>query len=683
VVTAVGIAALLVVPGTVLARLTAGTSWLRSVALSPLLSVVLLSFAGAILGLARIPATLLSAGGLVVLGLSVVGWLRRRTVRDRPLATGEDDRWTVLGAGIGAALAASVWGLPATWLTRPPQSWDYLWHQWVVATISRRGLLGPQNLVPVDGIAETIHTYQHGAHLAAGLVVGDGVAAVAAGLNLTLWLAVVVFLPLGMAVLTRSVTDRRVAVLLAPALVVMLPNSVFARFGLFAFVVGLSLLPAVALAGVIQSRERTLVSGILLTLSLTGLLLVHAHAFLAAALLLGAVWVGDQLDVVVRRDGSQRRPAADATGWPWLVSGLALFVPALAALLLAAPWLFFATGVYGSGAEAALVSAEHVRAAGFEGIGEVLRVLVLGQRLSDFPGPANPVLGVALPLATLVLLWRRRHLGLVLFVVVLAGMTVLVAGGSGRFRELLATPWLGDWWRPAAVLTIVGALVIALAVAELSPRPVTAGREGSTDSSGAQRRGRVALVALLGLALGVALVGQIPNTRDELAAVYGPLARSRAAETMMDSATLERELASEQPLMVISPLEVRAMEQLADLTPAGTRVLNWWGDGSPWMYSAAGVVPVRTYATHSVSLRDARQVDDALADPASYDEAIDALVALDVCSAYAGEGHILSRGLPDPPAWKQLTDLPGFELVYRNDHARVYRAADPRLTANC
>jgi hypothetical protein len=677
-VTAVGIAALLLVPGTVLARLIAGTSWLRSAALSAPLSVLLLSFAGAILGLARIPATLLSAGALVVVGLGVVWSLRRRTVRDRPAAGGEDERWTVLGAGIGGLLAASVWGLPATWLTRPPQSWDYLWHQYVVATISRRGLLGPQNLVPVDGIEETIHTYQHGAHLAAGLVVGDGVPAVAAGLNLTLWLAVVVVLPLGTAVLTRSLTEDRVAVLLAPALVVLLPNSVFGRFGLFAFVVGLSLLPAVALAGVIQVRERSVAGGVLLTLSLTGLLLVHAHAFLAAALLLVALWVGGVLDPLVDRRRGGGGQVVARTGWPpWLVSGVAIGLPVIAAPLLAAPWLFLATGVYGSGAEAAMVSAEHVRDAGFDGVGDALRVLLLGQRLSDFPGPANPLLGVALPLATLALLWRRKHLGLVAFVVVFAGMTVLVAGGSGRLRDLLATPWLGDWWRPAAVLTVAGTLVIALAVGEVTARLLRA------DASGAPNRRGVALVTLLVLPLAVALVWQIPNAREELTAVYGPLARSRAAETLMDSATLERELASDQPLMVISPLEVRAMTHLADITPAGTRVLNWWGDGSPWMYSAAGLVPVRTYATHSVSLPDARQVDDALADPASYDEAIDALVALEVCSAYAGEGHILSRGLPDPPAWKARTDLPGFELVYTNPHARVYRATDPRLTANC
>jgi hypothetical protein len=136
-------------------------------------------------------------------------------------------------------------------------------------------------------------------------------------------------------------------------------------------------------------------------------------------------------------------------------------------------------------------------------------------------------------------------------------------------------------------------------------------------------------------------------------------------------------------LMVISPSEVRAMAHLPEVTPAGTRVLNWWGDGSPWMYSAAGLVPVRIYPNNSVSLEDVVLVEEALGDPARYDEAIAALADLEVCSAYTGAGLILSQGLPDPPAWTQMTELPGFELVHRTRHARVYRAVDPRLTENC
>jgi hypothetical protein len=672
VVTAVGIAALWVVPGTVLARLLAGPSWLRSVALSPVLSILLLSFAGAILGLADIPATVLSTSVVLVLGLGLTALLLRHRVRNRPPAKGEDDRWTLLGAGIGGLLGAAVWGLPSTWLTRPPQSWDYLWHQYVVATISRRGLMGPQNLVPVDGLEEAFHTYQHGAHLAAGLVVGDGVPAVASGLNLTLWFTVVVFLPLGTAALTRCLTPNRAAVLLAPALVVLLPNGVFSRFGLFAFVVGLALLPSVALTGVIQVRKPSFADGLLLTLALTGLVLTHAHVFLAATILLVFLWVGRQLAVAFHLPTDEADAGPNALAW--FRSGVALAVPLLAALLLASPWLFLATGVHGTGLESGLMSAEHVREPGFEGVSAALGVLVTGQRLDDFVGSANPLLGVAIPLGALYLLWRRRHLGLALFVLFFLWMTVVVAGGSGRLRELVATPWLGDWWRPTVILSVAGALVIALALGDATSR---------ISSAGWAAPARVTLIVLLIAPVGLSLLAQVPEARKELAAIHGPLAMSRAAPSLMDSDTLERELASDQPLMVLSPLEVRAMTQLSDITPAGTRVLNWWGDGSSWMYSAGGLVPVRIYPSHSVSVQDVLLVEETLGDPTGYDEAIDALVALDVCSAYTAAGHILSQGLPEPPAWTELAELPGFELAYRNEHARVYRAADPRLTANC
>lgn len=94
--TALGIAALLVLPGAVLVRLLLGTSWVRCVALSPPVSVLLLSFTGALLGLAGIAATVLSVGGVVIVALAVASLCSRwtswsscvtrvdRTVRDAP-----------------------------------------------------------------------------------------------------------------------------------------------------------------------------------------------------------------------------------------------------------------------------------------------------------------------------------------------------------------------------------------------------------------------------------------------------------------------------------------------------------------------------------------------------------------------------------------------------------------------
>jgi hypothetical protein len=178
---------------------------------------------------------------------------------------------------------------------------------------------------------------------------------------------------------------------------------------------------------------------------------------------------------------------------------------------------------------------------------------------------------------------------------------------------------------------------------------------------------------LIVLALSSALIGRVAVAGDELLRPFAPLPPDEADDLAAESAS------AGPPLMVLSPLEVQAMGYLDDITPAGTRVLNWWGDGSPWMYSAAGLVPTRIYPNASALLENVLLVDEVFGEPDGYDEAVEALAELRVCSAYTAAGH----SFEDPPPWTELHDLPGFEIVYRNEHARVYRAADPRLTANC
>ena len=650
---------LLYVPGAALVGVGLGRSKREALAGGPAVSVLLLGVIGGVLGFLGVRAstvTILTGVGIVVAGSVGVGRVRRSWSLRAGSPDGANWLMTIAGAAAGGVVAAIAWGPMGQWVTAPPQLWDYLWHQYVVATMQRRGVLGPQNLVPVDGYAELTTYYQHGAHLIAGSIPGEGVEAVSAGLNLTLWAAAVLVLPLGLAVLAGAFRATPMAIVIAPVAAAIAPDLVFGQFDLWAFAVALCLTPGVIYTGVSFIRARTWSSAMTVVLALAGLLLVHPHGYVIASVAMGAALL---LLVEPGTPDSRRLPAR---GVP-----IALMLCGALGVALTLPWYLLANEVQ------TFSTTLPLRPAGFDGPGEVLRHMLLGQRVSTAgPESAYVLLGVGTWAAALLLAVRRRHLAVLLAWSVLVAMTLVTAGGSGSVRTVIGGLWLGDWYRPAAGYSLLGSLVLALGIDELvtslSPTP--------------DRRalaGRVAGV-LACVLLVVAITVRIPDARADVARLYGPWL-TPAAEGRTDGPgdASGRALASEEA-PVFGPEQAAALRVLAAVTPAGTRVMNWWPDGSPWMYGAYGLVPVQTYAITSIDWSDAVLVQRHLHDVERYDEVIEALGRLQVCTAFAAEGH-LDAGTR--PTWTQLEALPGFVLVHQDAHGRVFSADDPRLRAHC
>jgi hypothetical protein len=643
---------LLVAPGAVLVRVMLRSSPLETLALAPPISVLLLALAGWVLGAVDARASLVAV--LLVIGLillatgGVAHYLTRRTtwapaLRVPPL-------YAAGGAMLGAVVSLLTWGAPGRWLLRAPQAWDYLWHQYVLATIARRGLLGPQDMIPIDGHSDLTTIYQFAAHIPAGLASGGDLEGTIAGLNVTMWTTTSLVLPIGVAVLVASWTRDRVAVALAPAVVLLALDYVLGLVGSFPLLVGLGMVPGVLFAAEVYRRDHDGPSAIVLVLVVSGLLIVHPHAFVIAVLIIAAVWF---VDLVRHHRGHAPAPR---------LLGLALCCAA--AVIIAAPWLFVAFPGHVNAFHGHPASGAVLREAGFSGHGDVLATLLRGRQFTEHPGDPNPLLGALFVLGPIYLAIRRRHAALLLSFVMFLVMTSITAAEGGAIRRLVGGVWLGDWWRPAAGLALVTSLLIALAAGD-----AIALLRGASSS---RLRVLAAPALLLLLAAGFAL--RSPTPRESLDALYGPL---EATDTVSGT---DGQIPAP---MLISPLELEAFDELAKVTPDGSRVMNWWADGSPWMFSAHGLVPVQTYGLWSIDPDGARFLQEHLADPGYRNDVIAALLDLRVCSAFVGEGHLTYQTLANRPAWTTTEELPGFEEVYRNAHARVYRVSEPSLAARC
>ncbi len=651
--TASAVLLLLLAPGTLLARVGFREAWASAVALGPALSVVIIAAAAILVGVSGgfglpVPGALMAAAPLVaaLLALAARRWLNSRS---RMTSQQEVEMPAALlgGAAAGSVLAAAVWGWPRGWITAPPQSWDYLWHQYVVSTISRRGLITPNELVPVDGLSTVTTYYQHGAHLIAGSAAGDSLAGTSAALNLLLWFCFVLVLPIGIAALTAAFTRSPAALVAAPIAAVLAADLVIGQLGLWSFAIGLCLAPGVLLAGLRFIRQPALTSAAPTVIGLAGLVLVHPQVYLGVAVVLGALLISEN-----------RASSGWVSALPRRSVPAALMLVGVLAVVITLPWQPVAQE------QQTFSTALPLREAGFESIGSVVSAMLLGQRLGGGgPGSANPVLGLLVVGSVALLALRRRHLGVIVGYGALAVMTALTAAGPPAVREVIARPWLGDWYRPAALQALVAAVIVGLAVAEV-PKVLP-------DSPAMRRSSAAVLTALLV----AAVVIRVPVANEDVRSLYGQWVEAGGTDPADPVRDVSREADG-----VITVWDAEAMTELAAVTPADTRVLNWWPDGSPWMFGAEGLVPVKTYAVTSVDLNAAVFIERHMMDPDREEEVIDRLAELRVCSAYTSETYLPAR---DRPQWTMNADLPGFELVFENRSARVFRASHPRLTAYC
>jgi hypothetical protein len=124
----------------------------------------------------------------------------------------------------------------------------------------------------------------------------------------------------------------------------------------------------------------------------------------------------------------------------------------------------------------------------------------------------------------------------------------------------------------------------------------------------------------------------------------------------------------------VGPADVAAFDFLAEITD-GAPVLNDPNDGSPWMWSLAGVRPVFAAAlTDPVSppLPESRQLlVDGLNCLDSDEDVREAVEALGVRYVYSSVTTVL--GTPSPnEGFHDLSDVASLRPVYERDGASVY-----------
>jgi len=122
--------------------------------------------------------------------------------------------------------------------------------------------------------------------------------------------------------------------------------------------------------------------------------------------------------------------------------------------------------------------------------------------------------------------------------------------------------------------------------------------------------------------------------------------------------------------------EQDAMDVLAELVRPGERVMNDPGDGSPWMWSLAGVRPIFAHIIFpGVELSMSAQTQTLFnsfhcldADP----EVRDLIEEYDISYVYVGEGFVRAD-FTRPPGLRDLGAADSLDLVYRQGEIAIYR----------
>lgn len=643
------VALILFVPGTLFSFLvTTRITW-NSVAIAPAVSIALLSLAGLIIdvlpNISGIAATASVTVILLFVGRRLTKPLRKRASTEDAASTVDGMRshaWPAMALGLACLQTAATWGHIRHWFTAIPQPYDYLWHQYVVSVIRTRELLGPFTMVPVDGLSEITTTYQYGAHIPAALMAAGGPIPSVGGINATLFISGAVILPLGLLSLQRAYMPGSAWGLLGTAIAA---SSMYSSFGgllgLYSLAVAAAFFPGVLAAWHFAARSKFGPNAIVAAMGLAGLLLTHPQAVLALAGVLAieamfhlyrALYPVQRAQVVtfLRTSSSITLLGAILT-FPWLISDLRTAADVASGAILRPVVLEPQT---------------------------VLSALALGQHLSlSSAGADSPLFGLASIVATGVIVVRRQNVEVAVAAWTFAGITYVTAAGSPAVRQFVAALWLGDWYRPQAFFAILSALMIGMAISSIVDAHVPTGPPPNI-----RRALSLALVAIL--ATGSQSHRVLNSSRVQ--SYYGPwYGRTATAETDADYA--------------MGPLKLEALQALDDVAPDHSRTMNWWPDGSPWMYSVGGNVAVQTYSStpNNYAMHYLHShLDELSTDP----EVREHLRHLSVCTAFSGEGQV---GTTERPAWHLQRELDGFRIYFENRAARVYVVTDRTLAKRC
>ncbi len=627
-------------PGLLLALAFRIRGW-AAVGVAPLLTAALVVLAIVGSSAAGLRWTPLAAGGvtagLLVLAALLGVWSARRRGpavpdRDEPPAPEHARLWSALtlgGVAIGGVVGFLV-VLRGTGRFRVPnQGFDALFHVNAVEAITETGNASPAVASLLNGYPLGTSVYPDALHAVASLVAqlhGDTVTSINA-----LMACIPLIAGVGLVALLRALGLVREAAV-APVLLAATtgyPVDPIWHGPIWVFAFGVALIPAFLFLLHSCLRGRSVAGVVLLGLAAAGLALVHPSAAMAAVLagvfLLVSRWVSRPADV-----------ARDA-----LVLGCAAVLAAVVALPL------IGKAIVSSGG-GTIVDWPVAQSPG-QAVGELL--------FYNY-GTDYPQMWLAVPaLLGLALGWRIPALrwwygATVLF----TGLCVLAAAYEGTLVSVLTGPWWNDRFRFAALVFLFLAVFAAVGVVRVGD--LLAGRLGRVAARGRDRaaapRGLVAVgaLALVVLVVGVLSKGfYVQDNVERLRLAYVPEGGGS-----------------------VGPADVAAFDFLAEVTD-GAPVLNDPNDGSPWMWSLAGVRPVFAAAlTDPVSppLPESRQLlVDGLNCLDSDEDVREAVEALGVRYVYSSVTTVL--GTPSPnEGFHDLSDVASLRPVYERDGASVY-----------
>ncbi|MER7044847.1 DUF6541 family protein [Streptomyces jumonjinensis] len=530
-------ALILYLPGLLMLRGCARTSWWTAVALAPPVSVGFTAFTaltpGAVGGFTLMTWSVWVA--LLAAAVLVTGF--RRTKGPGPAGF---QRGVLIGAAAAVALAAWIWW-PA--LSGVPQSYDFNWHGYVVAAVRNLQSGTPWELVPLDPLIPGLRQYYPiGMHNVMALA-ATGPLSVVPAVNAVQFLLAALAAPLGVIALVRVVLPGLpFAAPLAACLVVLAPGFAPKLVAVPSYAAGLALTPAVIALILRTRRQGWRWSGCAVSaIAVTGLFATHPAAAVCAGVAAGAAI----LEGLIR----DRPPTA-----------VALRVAGFAALTAVSvlPWAL-------SGLNSAFRTVGTSRPAYTDVPGALADLALLDWRQRGSGLLAAALLTTALGWAGLVWLAVRARTGWPLVTALVFGALFTVAAGTASpYRDTLVGLWYADWYRllPMVVLLVaLGAGAAAGAAVRLLSLPDVRPNQG--------------LAALLVVVWALVSTVSWYNTQS-------PAARAYVA-------------GSRRPTLVTEG-EVAAFGWLGRHVGPRERVLNDWVQGTEWMYATHGVVPFQPYA---------------------------------------------------------------------------------------